>query len=299
MSVVTSLLKSYKSLFCVEITATLGCPVDCLYCPQEQLRNTSKGRKRKLDYEDFKKAIDNIDIPAHLGWTGYSEPCLTPYLEKMVNYATLRNIDQYISTTLSGNSESVDFVINSKNNFSTFQLHLPDALGLMNGLKVDDSYAERLKRCLEQKVNDGLSSSVFVTCFGEDFHPLIKDIVMWAFRSGKFNKDLFSLGQIVSSRAGGLDKNKLNNLGLEANENISISSKGQFYCDKHKMNSPVLLPDGSLSICSFDYGFRETYGNLFEEKMSKIRKEWLFKVSSRFHQGDLDPCTKCEHYKTF
>ena len=43
------------------------------------------------------------------------------------------------------------------------------------------------------------------------------------------------------------------------------------------MNQPVLLPDGDLSICSFDYGFRCTYGNLFSEKLSVLRSRWLRK----------------------
>ncbi len=299
MTVVTSLLRSYKSLFCLEITATLGCPVDCSYCPQEQLRHESKGRRRRLDFVDFKRAISNIDIPAHLGWTGYSEPCLTPYLEDMVNFAALNNIPQYISTTLTGVPESIDFVINSQDQFCSFQLHLPDRHGLMRGLKINEEYAERVRQFLETKEKNGLASSVSVTCFGDDFHPLIKDIVMDAFNSGKFNKGLFGLGQKVSSRAGGLDMKKLDTLGLNANESITSNDRGQFFCNKHKMNSPVLLPDGSLSICSFDYGFRNIYGNLFESKMSDIRKEWLLRVSSEFHNGNLYPCTECEHYLSF
>ena len=60
MSDLLSLLKSYRKCFAIEITATLGWPVDCIYCPQEQLRTESKGRKRRLSLEDFKKAIANI-----------------------------------------------------------------------------------------------------------------------------------------------------------------------------------------------------------------------------------------------
>ncbi len=298
MSIINSLLKSYDQLFCIEVTVVLGCPVNCVYCPQEQLRQEGKTKKKKLDFDDFRKAIDNVDMDAQLGWTGYSEPCLSPDLEKMVDYAKSKNMYQYISTTLSGSEKSVDYVINSKD-FYRFQLHLPDKAGLMTGLEVDDTYASKVKTCLEQKLKDGLASTVSITCFGEDYHPLIKDIVMQAFKSGEFNKNRFKFVQQVYTRAGGLDRNKLSESGLNFIENSPHSEKGQFYCQKHKMNSPVLLPDGSLSICSFDYGFRETYGNLFQEKMSNIRRKWLFKVSSKFNQGKLIPCTECEYYLQF
>ena len=75
-----------------------------------------------------------------------------------------------------------------------------------------------------------------------------------------------------------------------------MNNSNHFYCLKKKMNQPVLLPDGRLSLCSFDYALRLTYGNLFEEKLSHIRKEWELKVGQSFSKGGLSPCTECEFY---
>ena len=48
---------------------------------------------------------------------------------------------------------------------------------------------------------------------------------------------------------------------------------------------PVLLPDGDLNICSFDYGLRSTYGNLFE-----LKADWVGNVPSN---GSI--CIEIEH----
>ena len=76
--------RSMSNLFEVEITTTLGCPVRCSYCPQDQLLDTRGDRKRVLSYEDFVRAVDNIDFNVGLAWTGYSEPCLSPHFGKDV-----------------------------------------------------------------------------------------------------------------------------------------------------------------------------------------------------------------------
>ncbi len=295
MSNVRSLLKSYNKFFKVEVTTTLGCPVDCVYCPQEQLKKESKTRKKRIEFADFVKAINNIDIKTNLGWTGYSEPCLSPILGKMVQHASSNGINQYISTTLSGNSESVEFVIKSKD-FYSFQLHLPDSLGLMKGLKVDHNYAQRVKLCLEQKYKDGLAHTVDIICFGEDLHPLIKDTVLNVMNSWGRNNNLLDLRTKVYSRANGLDKDQLKISGLRTREFSNNINGTDFYCARRKMNSPVLLPDGSLSMCSFDYGFRMTYGNLFNQKLSEIRKDWVSAIATDFNSGKLSPCTECEFY---
>ncbi len=301
MSTIQSLVKSYKHRFGIEVTTVLGCPVDCIYCPQDQLKKEGRGRKKRLSFDDFKQAILNIDTDATIHWTGYSEPCLSADLERMVQFAASCGLEQYISTTLSGNPKSVDFVINSQD-FYSFQLHLPDNSGLMRGLTIDDEYVKNLRRCFETKHRQGLSSTISVICFGEDFHPLIKDIVLESRSS--FGTDIgnYDRRNKIYSRAGGIDLEKMSEHGLRGfdayyqNKNNNINSNQSFYCKTKKMNSPVLLPDGSLSICSFDYALRMTYGNLFTQKLTDIRKEWLLRFSDEFSSGKLSPCTECEHY---
>jgi len=298
MSALESFLRSFADFSKIEVTTVLGCPVNCIYCPQAQIIKEGKGREKILHLKDFKKAINNIDIPLLIGWTGYSEPCLSKDLEGMVNYVTNKGFPQYISTTLAGNNDSVEFVIKSKD-FNRFILHLPDNSGLMKGLKVDESYVRKVKYFLDQKYKDGLSSKVDICCFGADLHPSIKDIVLSACEDRGIAKCSYSVTDKIYTRAGGIDLERINTLGLEVGESSIPKQKGSFYCKKQKMNSPVLLPDGSLNICSFDYGLRNTYGNLYEEKYSNIRKAWLQSIYSDFNKGRLSPCSECEYYASY
>lgn len=41
----------------LEITTHIGCPMQCVDCPQPLLLSKYKG-KRTLDFEDYKKVID-------------------------------------------------------------------------------------------------------------------------------------------------------------------------------------------------------------------------------------------------
>ena len=132
--IVNALAKAIKAsmsdLFEVEITTTLGCPVRCTYCPQDQLLATRGDRKRILSFEDFVRAIDNIDFKVGLAWTGYSEPCLSPHLRRMLDYAKNKGFTQVISS-LSGNAQSVNDAI-SFSGWDTFR-SFADSHGLMSG----------------------------------------------------------------------------------------------------------------------------------------------------------------------
>ena len=298
---VKAIKASMSDLFEVEITTTLGCPVRCSYCPQDQLLETRGDRKRILSYEDFVRAIDNIDIKAGLAWTGYSEPCLSPHLGKMLNYAKSRGFSQVISTTLTGKKESINDAI-VFDGWSTFSFHLPDSHGLMRGLKVTPEYAELLDYAMSYRL-DNLKqhNRTRIICFGEDFHPLIKPVIAKYAKNGSMPAKYIKLRGQVSSRSGGLNQDDLKKVlqFLPDSHNLTSQSSGTFrpyYCNKFKLNQPCLLPDGSMNICSFDYGFRNVYGDLFNNKLSFIFNNWIAEIAGEYLTGNLSPCTECEHY---
>ena len=104
----------------------------------------------------------------------------------------------------------------------------------------------------------------------------------------------------VSTRSGGLGSEDLQKvlrfISDDKRHSSSNSSDTFFFCNKYKLNQPCLLPDGSMNICSFDYGFRCVYGNLFEEKLSAVYNEWINAIANDYLRGRLSPCTECEHY---
>ena len=290
-----------SQLFEVEITTTLGCPVRCSYCPQDQLLETRGDRKRVLSYEDFVRAVDNIDFKIGLSWTGYSEPCSLTPSGKMLDYAKSKGFYQVISTTLTGKQESIQDAI-VFDGWSTFSFHLPDSHGLMTGLKVTSEYAELLDYAMSYRLEKlQQNEETRIICFGDDFHPLIKPIIYKYGKKGLIQSKYVKLRGKVSSRSGGLNEGNLKEVlrFLPDEEHLSSISSVEstpFYCNKAKLNQPCLLPDGSLNICSFDYGFRRVYGDLFKDKLSNIYQSWLNEISDEYLSGKLSPCTECEHY---
>ena len=301
MNVLTKAIKaSMSDLFEVEITTTLGCPVRCTYCPQDQLLATRRDRKRILAFDDFTKAIDNIDFKVGLAWTGYSEPCLSPHLLQMLDYARHKGFTQVISTTLSGNMKSVNDVIGFSG-WGTFSFHLPDSHGLMSGLKVTQEYAELLDHALQFRLSNlGESNNTRIICFGENFHPLIDPVIQKYVDSGLMPRKFIKLRGQVSTRSGGLGAKDLQKvltfISGDKQSPSDPSGNSFYYCNKYKLNQPCLLPDGSMNICSFDYGFRCVYGNLFEDKLSSIYNKWINLIAKDYLGGQLSPCTECEHY---
>ena len=302
--IVNALAKAIKAsmsdLFEVEITTTLGCPVRCTYCPQDQLLATRGDRKRILSFEDFVRAIDNIDFKVGLAWTGYSEPCLSPHLRRMLDYAKNKGFTQVISTTLSGNAQSVNDAI-SFSGWDTFSFHLPDSHGLMSGLRVTQEYAELLDYALQFRLSKlGQRDHTRIICFGEKFHPLIDPVIRKYVDSGLMPRKFVKLRGQVSTRSGGLGSKDLQKVLTFISDDKQHSSDNSnnafFFCNKYKLNQPCLLPDGSMNICSFDYGFRCVYGNLFEEKLSAVYNEWINAIANDYLRGRLSPCTECEHY---
>ncbi len=279
----------------LEITTVLGCPVDCNYCPQSQLRQTKGNRKNRLELGDFRKALGNLDIDCRISWTGYSEPCLSQDLPEMMISAMDNRRDQVISTTLNGNKDSIDWIIRNPI-CKLFVLHLPDGQNNMKGLKIDSSYINNLKLAIESYLKSGNIGRIRIMVFGNKLRAEVSDIVKYYYQKGLLTPRNFKISTEPSSRVDGVQHVQGMKLVKDSLGNYNKVSSMGYLCTKRKLNQPVLLPDGSLNICSFDYGFRGIYGNLFKDKYSKIRKEWIHHIKSTYSLGSLNPCTKCEHY---
>ncbi len=280
----------------LEITTILGCPVNCNYCPQDQLRQTKGKRKNKLDPKDFEKALNNLDIPCGISWTGYSEPCLSKDLPEMASRVRSLGRYQVISTTLNGSRDSIEWV--SKNPiWSLIVLHLPDDKNNMKGLYTNDNYLSDIKTTIETYIKRGLTWPLRMMTFGDRFREDVWEIIKYYLDKDVLNyEENIKLSKEVSSRAEGIKEVEGMKIIKDELDQGNMKTSLGFTCNKRKLNQPVLIPDGSLNLCSFDYGFRGIHGNLFERKFSEIRKEWIESIAKDYSIGNLNPCTQCEHY---
>lgn len=116
-------------LHALELPLTIGCRLDCLYCPQKLLLNkyynADKNRKSILSFDDFKKALDKVERNSSISFAGMSEPFHNPHCADMIVYAYQQGYKISLFTTL------VDMTMEDYQKikdipFDSFVLHIPD-----------------------------------------------------------------------------------------------------------------------------------------------------------------------------
>ena len=158
----------FSQLNRLEITLSIGCKVNCLYCPQTLLLSKYGNSTRHLSFDDFKKVVNKI-VPG--GWTifnGMCEPFLNKECVKMLQYASDNGYKISMASTLVGLEEE-ELPLLEKVKFRGFILHIPDK---ENNSKfvITEKYLRILKWVCENINITGIS------CHGE-MHPLVSELI--------------------------------------------------------------------------------------------------------------------------
>ncbi len=239
-----------EKLHALELSLTIGCKVDCIYCPQKLLLNRyyseRKDRKNKLSFEDFKIALDKVQAGATISFCGMSEPFLNERCADMICYAYEKGYKISLLTTLVGMTME-DFNKIKTIKFDSFVLHIPDEEG-HSKFEITGEY-----RKLLESVNKTIDIDYY-SCHG-NVNSLIQDII---------DKEKYA-GIALGNRAG----------NLEGFEKMSTYKNGRIAC-YHGSEAqvggwaPVMFPDGSLVLCCQDYGMKHVLGNLITQSWLEI-----------------------------
>lgn len=263
----------------LELSLTIGCRLDCDYCPQRLLLakyyDEDKTRARKLSFENFKIVLDKVHPGATLSFCGMSEPFHNEACADMIVYAYERGYKICLNTTLVGMTVS-DFEKIKNVQFENFILHIPDKEN-HSKFVITDEYLELLKL-----VNDHIKVDYY-SCHGE-VHEAIENII---------DKEKYA-GISLGNRAG----------NLEIADLKEVFHKGKIICYHGSEKEvggwmPVMFPDGRLVLCCQDYGMKHVLGNLITESWSEICNGDEYK---RFKKGMEDEsvdilCRKCSDAK--
>lgn len=254
----------------IEITSSIGCSVNCRFCPQETLRcayfKENRDRCRLMLMEDFQTCINHTPEDTIITFSGFAEPFLNPNAVDMIRYAADTGRDIQLFTTLVGLTvnqlkliEDIPFLL--------VVLHLPDEEGYAN-IPITDEYKETLKYILTLKKN-GRNFVDSANCQGTPDNNVVKII------DGRIcidNKQLID-------RAGNLSDAVLLH---------SERKRGKILC---KMSSEqthwVLLPDGTVTLCCNDFGMQHVLGNLLESTFLEIKEGAAYK---NIRRRMLDTC---------
>ncbi len=265
-------------LHALELSLTIGCRLDCLYCPQKLLLNKyyekEKARKSKLEFEDFKIALDKVQAGATISFSGMSEPFHNERCADMICYAYEKGYKLSLLTTLVGMTEE-DFHKIKDVKFESFVLHIPDKEG-HSKFTVNDEYIKLLKMVQETIDID------YYSCHGSVDTSI----------EGIIDRNKYA-GIELQNRAGNL-------VGSQYIE--SSHTEGRIIC-YHGSEAqiggwtPVMFPDGTLVLCCMDYGMKHVLGNLLTQTWAEICEgEAYLKFIEGLDDDKVDLlCRKCAH----
>ena len=274
-------MNSSNKLHGLELSLTIGCKLNCDYCPQkllmERYYGADKNRARKLSYENFIKILDKICPGATIAFGGMSEPFHNEECADMILYAYNKGFKICLDTTLIGMRES-DFEKIKNVDFEEFILHIPDQQGHAKFVITDEFLR------LFKLVNEHIAVDYY-SCHGT-VHDAVKDMI---------DQDKYA-GIQVSGRAG----------NLRLDDVKDISQRGRIICWHGSEKGlgtwiPVLFPDGSLVLCCQDYGMKHVLGNLFNQSWEEIcQGEEYQKIRKGQEDDSVDIlCRKCEGAKQY
>jgi hypothetical protein len=254
-------MKQYPTL---EITTCIpenGCVINCIFCPQETLKNSYKG-ERYLSFDNFKLLIDKVSSNVRITFSGFVEPWLNSRCTDMILYAFEKGHEISVFTTGIGlninDMERIAHIPFSSGPNGGFTLHLPDA-ELYAKHPITQKYIDILTWFKYNKIYN-----LNIMCMGK-VHPAVFNIFktapiynMWS-RAGNLVKEMLIKPELLNY------KNNWNSI-------YHGNSPKTCNCIEHLYHN-VLLPNGDISLCCMDYSLNNILGNLYNNSYEFILPE--------------------------
>ncbi len=265
----------------IEVTTCIGCRINCKFCPQTLLLRKyfekNSHRKTIMTVSDFQKYLLNSPYNCDFVFAGMSEPFLNKDCTKLLKLACDAGRRVSLYTTLVGaTKKDIDEILQLP--LQLVVLHVADKYGYAQ-IPLSEEYYELIEYLLEAKKING-SAFVDSVCAQAEPDKKIEELCR-----GKY--------EILTSlhdRAGNLEGENLSGRKEKiTNQKIYCSSFGK------KLNSQVLLPDGTLVLCSSDYGLQHQLGNLLLDDYEKIRNGEEMKRVFRGMEGDINIDILCRN----
>lgn len=264
----------------MEITSRIGCSVNCKYCPQDILVSkyfaNNKERASIMSLETFKKCINKIPQNARISFCGMAEPFLNPQCSAMIRMAheSGRIIELY-TTLVGADRKTMEEIVDIP--FGYVALHVADKYGYAH-IPVTEEYYELLEFAIKYRRKNG---SRFVDMCNAQAEP---DEKVAQICSGEYE-----ILTALHDRAGNLENETLFS---------KFTPKGCISCSicGSKLDHNVLLPDGTVVLCGFDYALQHVLGNLQEQTYEELLSGNEWKRVHKGMVGDLEQnilCRKC------
>ncbi len=233
--------------YLLDVTAAVGCPLNCGCCPQELFVSaySKTGGPRLMSFETFKACVDKVPKNVHVSFSGFCEPFVNPALADMIIYAHRSGFKLLMNTTAVGLTRGTLSRIEDIP-FENIDVHMPDR---ENNTLV--AAMPHHLETLEMLSHSRLHRRRFIS-LGEP-HPAVVSLL----GSGI---ETVAKGDLVS-RAGALE---------HIRHPLLKYRKGAILCLRKYQRRNVLLPNGDLLLCCMDFGMKHVIGNLLRSPYREI-----------------------------
>lgn len=268
-----------KSLYCPKITSiqfevTNSCNLKCKMCP---VNNGMKRKKGFMDFNLFKKVLDensNVEFGLFFNW---GEPMLHPRIIDMLEYARDRKVKTFITTNLT--------TIDTKEKMTEFlKCNLSRITISLDGF--EDSYTKirgydyniiekRLQQLIELRNKLKLDTKIDVNMviMPETEKHVLKFFKKWS--------------EVVDR--------------IQIQPSISFTPrKRNSRCKEFWRGNVIVLWDGKVVPCCVDYEGEMVLGDANKEKLSNIWNSKNAKTFRKMHNKKTFPrvCQNCNEYST-
>lgn len=296
------LLNKMSQSFTIE--ATNVCNLRCLACPWHSIMTR---KKEFLTFENFKILFSKIEKNANaICFYLMGEPFLNKDIFKMIPLCKSRGIKTLISSNAMLVGDCIDYIL--KSGLTTLQLTMDGFSAETHEKYRVGSNFEKVKNNIrilaEEKKRRGLKEPIIhiQTLMLKTNRHELKNIENFA---REINVDHYSIkAPFVSAGYDDENSEKFTEMFVIKDDNFKKYDrtadkddpkfyKNQSFCPQ--LTQCVVLVNGDVVPCCFDYDGRVKFGNLFEKKLeeiwkSKERKEFI----KKFFKKQNPLCQKCD-----
>ena len=237
----------------LDITTTVGCSVQCRYCPQEAFVRAYRQRSKApvLTLDAFKTMLPHIPKSTDLIFAGFSEPWLNPDCTQLIQYAYQEGYKNlHFSTTLVGMTTE-DINVLEDIPFKEARIHLPSSDRTEN-ISVDEKYLNVLGRFMKSRIK------AVYRYHGRDLHPQIRSVL------GAKASRILTLPRSVSVPDAVDVRNAQKKRGI-----LTCTYDSSLHFNE-------LLPNGDVLLCCNDWSMRNVLGNLLEQDYESLFQGEVF-----------------------
>lgn len=275
----------------LEITTTLGCPVNCTVCPQTLLKSVYSSPIKCLSFDSFSQILSKIPKHVRIDFSGMSEPWSNSDCTQMLKHTLESGYDVAIYTTLVGmTKQDVDYlyeaILTHKTKIAKLCIHLPDANKNMRGWSFNENYQYALKLFLEtqqQTIRETIDFDVITMDKNNELHPSLE-----SYKTLPLPFDTW----YGHTRAESLSLNDTNKpFVAEAIKHVNpVTCRSTPFYDHN-----VVLPNGDVVLCCMDYGLTTIIGNLLTQSYEELYlSDTMINLMKENRKGGWSKCSICK-----